>query len=157
MLFLRPVFMVGLISSSKFWWGLPKKWGSSWIEIFWPAWTKRGHLIFSRGAWHSGGHYGKEGKKYQHLSISSFSNTHFQHPFYLRTWQLFYLSFLAYDKQQSAIRRDQYQLPGKDIVWSFLGLSMRLSKACLRSPSISSLNTVPIYDVFFQALRVCYL
>ena len=25
MLFLRPIFRVGLISSSRFWWGLPKK------------------------------------------------------------------------------------------------------------------------------------
>ena len=40
----------------------------------------------------------KEDKKYQHLSISSYFNTLFWHPFYSRTWQLFYLSFPAYDK-----------------------------------------------------------
>ena len=34
MLFLRLVFRVVLISSSKFWWGLPKKGRPSWIEIF---------------------------------------------------------------------------------------------------------------------------
>ena len=59
-------------------------------------------------------HHQKEGKKYQHLSISSYLNTHFQHPFYSRTWQSFYLSFPAYDKQR---------FPAKDMTWSFLGLS----------------------------------
>ena len=34
-MFLRPVFRVGLISSSKFWWGLPEKGGPSSIEISW--------------------------------------------------------------------------------------------------------------------------
>ena len=45
-------------------------------------------------------------KKYQHLSISSYLNKHFQHPFYLRTWQSFYLSFPAYDMQQYVICQD---------------------------------------------------
>ena len=36
-------------------------------------------------------HHWKEGKKYQHPSISSYLNTHFQHPFYPRTWQSFYV------------------------------------------------------------------
>ena len=35
------------------------------------------------------GRHQKEGKKYQHFSVSSYSKTHFQHTFYLRTWRLF--------------------------------------------------------------------
>ena len=44
-------------------------------------------------------HNRKEGKKYQHLSITCYLNKHFQHPFYSRTWQSLSLSFPAYGKQ----------------------------------------------------------
>ena len=43
----------------------------------------------------------------------------------------------------------------KTLSTNFLGISVRLSKGCLRSPSFPSSNTVPICDAVFQVLRVC--
>ena len=89
----------------------------------------------------------KEGKKYKHLSI--YLKTHFQHPFYLRIWRLFYPYFPVFDKQQSAICQDQHRFPTKDEVRIFLGLSMQLSYEYLRRPSIPSFQFITL------SLKLC--
>ena len=64
MLFLRSGFRVGLICSSKFWWGLPKKGDLAELRFLGGGGgvggseLKGGHLIFSGGHWHPGGYYG---------------------------------------------------------------------------------------------------
>ena len=64
------------------------------IQKFFFFWTDLSPCYCFDSLWsccfYLGYHHQKEGKKYQHLSIS-YLNTHFQHPFYSRTWQLFYV------------------------------------------------------------------